>query len=275
MNFFISRVKINVVMCLFSASIFSQISNPLPSSTSIAQTSVSDTHNWAAFNNVAMLGYVDKTELGLQFENRYLISELSTKNIQFSLPTNSVNVGLSFSHFGYSLYHEMIAGIGFARNFSGKFSLGVQFDYYSAFFTASNSYHGAFFPQVGLGVTFSPVFTAGFTVLNPFQTNIQTEFVTKRLPSVFSLGTQYFFSPELVWRTQIDKEVSSNYRFATGFEYQMLQKFNVKLGMYCSDYLVSCLGIGFISHSFRFDLNCDLHPLLGIKPLAAISYSFN
>ncbi|MEI6554756.1 MAG: hypothetical protein WCL70_04150 [Paludibacter sp.] len=262
------------VTCLLSGNLNSQISTVLPSTTSIAQTSVSDTKQWTSFNNPSIIGYAEKPEVGIQFENRYIISQLSTKSVQLELPTHLVNIGLSYSHFGYSLYHEMIIGVGFARNFSDKFALGVQFDYYTAYFTASNSYRGALFPQVGLSVRFSPVFTGGFSILNPFQTNIQTEFVTKRLPSIFCIGTEYFFSPELVWRTQIDKEVSSNYRFATGFEYQMLQQLNVKLGAYGSDYLVSCIGLGFNTGSFRIDLNCDIHPLLGINPLAAVKYSF-
>lgn len=262
------------LLCSFSVISFSQISNLIPVSTAIAQTSVSDSQNWTSFNNPAMIGYVEKPEIGIQFENRYLIPELSTKSFQIGLPTKLLNAGLSFSHFGYSLYHEMMLGVGFARNFSDKFAMGVQFNYYTAFFNASNSYRGALLPQVGLSVKFSPVFNVGFNTFNPFQTNIQTEFVTKRLPSVFSLGSEYFFSPELVWRTQIDKEVSSNYRFASGFEYQMLQNFKVKLGAYGSDYLVSCLGLGFKSGSFLIDLNCDIHPLIGISPLAAIKYKF-
>jgi hypothetical protein len=262
------------LIILLSRYSFSQISNIIPSSNAIAQTSVSDSQDWTAFNNPAMLGYVAKPELGIQFENRYLVPELSTKSFQFGLPTKSMNVGLSFSHFGYSLYHEMIVGLGFARNFSDKFAMGVQFNYYTAFFNASNSYRGALLPQVGLSVKLSPSFNLGFNTFNPFQTNIQTEYVTKRLPSIFSLGTEYFFSPELAWRTQIDKEVSSNYRFATGFEYQMLQQFNVKLGAYASDYLIPCLGIGFKTGVFLVDLNCELHPLLGLNTLASVKYRF-
>ena len=265
-----------LVFLIFSFSIccFSQISSIIPSSVSIAQTSASDTHNWTAFNNTATLGYGEKMEIGIQFENRYLISQLSTKTVQFELPSNFVNTGLSFSHFGYSLYHEMIIGAGFARSFSDKFSLGVQFNYYMAYFNASNSYRGALLPQVGLSVKLSPSFNIGFNMFNPFQTNIETEYVTKRLASVFSLGSEYFFSPELVWRTQIDKEVSSNYRFATGFEYQMLQQFTIKLGAYGSDYFVSCLGLGFKTGLFRIDLNCELHPLLGLNPLTSVKYTF-
>jgi hypothetical protein len=270
-------MKKGVIIVLISsitALCCSQISNILPTSSAIAQTSVSDSRNWTAFNNPAMLGYIEKAEIGLQFENKFLIQELSTKSIQIGFTSSLLNTGLSFSHFGYSLYHEMILGIGFARNFSDKFAMGVQFNYYTAFFNASNSYRGAFMPQIGLSVKFSPTFNVGFNTFNPFQTNIQTEFVTKRIPSVFSLGSEYFFSPELMWRTQIDKEVSSNYRFATGFEYQMLQSFTVKLGAYSSDYLISCMGLGFKTGLFLIDLNCDLHPILGLNTLAAVKYRF-
>jgi len=263
-----------VLFILVNQQVFTQIESVIPSSSAIAQTSVSDSRSWSAFNNPAMIAYLQQSELGIQFENRFILSQLSTKSIQFALPTNLVNAGFAFTHFGYSLYQEMMVGLGFSRNFSDKFSLGVQFDYYTAFFQASNSYRGAFFPQVGLSVKLSSLFSLGFTTFNPFQTNIQGEYVTKRLPSLYSMGTEYFFSPDLVWRTQIDKEISSNYRFATGFEYQMLQQLSVKLGAYGSDYLVPCLGLGFKTSSFLIDLNCEMHPLLGLNTLAAVKYRF-
>jgi hypothetical protein len=254
--------------------ISSQVSNIIPSSLTIAQTSVSDTHSWTAFNNPAILGYLKKSEFGFQYENRYLLPELSTKSAQVGYASKLVNAGVSFSHFGYSLYHEMLMGIGFARNFSDKFAMGVQFNYYTAYFSASNSYRGALLPQIGLSTKLSSNFSIGFNTFNPFQTNIQTEFVVKRIPSVLSLGSEYYFSPEFVWLTQIDKEVSSNYRFATGFEYQMLEYLSIKLGAYGSGYLVPCIGLGFNADSFLVELNCELHPLLGLNTLAAIKYCF-
>ena len=263
-----------LLVIIFHSHLFAQITNNIPSSTSIANTGTADSNNWTAFNNPAMLGYLEKAELGLQFENRYLISELSTKSVQLGFKSNIVNTGLSFSHFGYSLYHEMIVGMGFARNFSNKFAMGVQFNYYTAYFGASNSYRGALFPQVGLLVKLSPIFNLGFNTFNPFQTNIQTDFTIKKLPSIYSLGSEYFFSPDFAWRTQIEKEISSNYRFATGFDYRMLQHLSIKLGAYNSDYLVPCIGFGFNAHTFLVDLNCELHPLLGLNALAAMKYRF-
>ena len=264
-----------LIITFYYQSVSTQISSIIPTSTSISQTSVADNHNWTAFSNPAMLGYIQNAELGLQYENRYFISELSTKCVQVGLPSNFVNTGLSFSHFGYSHYHEMMLGVGFARNFSDKFAMGVQFNYYTAYFSASNSYRGALFPQVGLSVKMTPNFSLGFNAFNPFQTNIQTDLTVKRLPSVFSFGSEYYFSPEFAWRTQIDKEVSSNYRLATGFEYLMLHNFKIKLGAYNTDYLVPCMGLGFNAGSLLFDLNCELHPLLGLNSMAAVKYRFN
>jgi hypothetical protein len=269
------KIYISMLMFLFvNICISAQISSVIPSSASIANTAVSNSKDWMAFQNPASLGYVENTEIGTQFENRYLISELSTKSFQLAVPTKLLNTGLSFSHFGYSLYQEIMLGVGFARNFSDKFAIGLEFNYYTAFFAASNSYRGAFLPQVGLSVKLSPNFSLGFRAFNPFQTNILTEFSMKRLPSIFSIGTEYFFSPDLSWRTEIDKEISSNYRLATGFEYQMLQQLSVKLGAYGSDYLVPCLGFGYNGGRFGLNLNCELHPLLGLNTQAAIKYRF-
>jgi hypothetical protein len=263
------------VFILINELALAQISTVLPSSVSIANTSVSDTKNWVAFDNPANLGYVEHPEFGFQFENKYIISELSTKSLQLGLPTKLVNIGVSFSHFGFSLYNEMLLGVGFSRNYSDKFSIGLQFNYYTAYFNSSNSYRGAFLPQLGLSIKLSPTFNLGFQTFNPFQTNIQTEYIVKKLPSIFSLGTEYFFSKDMVWRSQIDKELSSSYRFATGFEYQVLNALGLKLGAYGTDYLIPCLGIGLKTRNICFDLNCEIHPLLGITPLAAVRYRFN
>jgi hypothetical protein len=263
-----------LVSYLFYCTVYSQITTIIPSSSSIAQTAVADRHNWSAFTNPAMLGYLEQTEFGFQFENRYLLNELSTKSAQIGFFSKLLCTGISFSHFGYAQYHEMLGGIGFARNFSNKFAIGLQANYFTTYFSASNSYRGTFFPQVGLSVQLSPSFNIGFSASNPFQSTIKTEYVTKRLPSVFSLGTGYSFSQGLIWRSQIDKEVSSNYRYATGFDYQMLQKLTVKLGAYGTDYLVPCLGMGLTTGLFLIDLNCELHPLLGLNTFAAVHYLF-
>lgn len=260
-------------VCWFQQ-INAQLINNGPATSSVAQTSVSDTHNWWATHNPAMLGYAQQSELGAGIDNRSLISELSTKNIQAALINEIVNGGVSFSYFGYSQYHEMQIGLSFAKNFGNVFALGMQFNYLDTYFIGSNEYRGAFYPIIGVSAHLSPKLSIGFSANNPFQTDIKTDYVVKRIASTFSIGSEYLFSPELVWRTQIDKEVSSNYRFATGFEYLMLKELTIKTGVYGSDYLIPCVGLGLKIKPVVLDINFEVHPILGINSIATLKYRF-
>ena len=253
-----------------------QIAPVVPSSVSIANTPVAVLTEWSAFQNTAALAGVEHIEVAAQYENRFMMKELSTRSVQAGFNANFVNVGLSYSYQGYSLYNEMIAGLGIARNFSDKFSMGVQFNYYTAYFSGNdqNRYRGALLAQFGVASTIFPKLTVGFHTFNPFQTNIKTEFSEKRIPSVFSIGTNYAFADNLTWLTQIDKEVSSNFRFASGFEYTMIRELTLKLGAFGTDYLIPCLGFGLHLGKFHFNLNGELHPLLGLNTAANLKYRF-
>lgn len=271
--------KIYLSLCVFlvlPALVAGQIAPVVPTSTSIANTSVAVQNEWNAFQNTSALAHIEKAEVAFQYENRFMLKELSTRSIQAGLHTSFANVGISYSYHGYSEYNEMIGGIGLARNFNDVFSMGVQFNYYAAYFSAAEEsrYRGALLTQFGVSSKIFPKLTVGFHTFNPFQTNIKTENTVKRLPSIFSIGTNYAFADNIIWLTQIDKEVSSNFRFATGFEYTMIKQLTVKLGAYGQDYLVPALGFGLHFGDFHFNLNGELHPQLGLNTLANLKYSF-
>jgi len=262
------------IICLCSAKAFAQISNLLPTATTTAGASVAETSDWSAFANPASIGYVQDKLLNIQYENRYFIPELSTKSIGLVLPSKLINTGLSASYFGYAEYNQMLFGIGFSRNFDKKFSIAVQFDYLTAFFSTPGRHYGAFFPQIGLNMSLSSDFHLGFSTFNPFQAVIKSEYSSMLLPSVFSIGTEYLLSPDFVIYTQLDKEISSNYRLTLGTEYSMLQFLTVKLGLYHAGYLVPCFGFQTKFSSFTFHLNEELHPLLGLVSIASLQYRF-
>lgn len=268
------KITLSLYILLYT-SMQAQISNVVPNSQSTANAGVSDMQRWSAFANPAALSLLEEAEAGLAFENRYMLSELSTKSIDFALPTKYFNTGISASHFGFATYHELMVGVGFARDFSSRFSFGVEFNYFSTYFAESNRYSGIFFPQIGLQTRLSPSIHLGFSVFNPFQSHIVYEQNIKRLPSIFSLGGSYFFSDALVGRIQVDKEISSNYRFAAGIEYTMLERLQFKAGVEDAGFLVPTLGFGVITDRLRLDLNTGLHPILGLVSSAAVRYRFN
>lgn len=255
---------------------FSQIVSTAPSSVSVANISVAVQNEWNAFQNVSALANINKFEVGAQYENHFMVKELSAKTIQIAKNFNTVNVGASFSYFGYSLYNDILLGVGTARNFDNKFSMGVQFNYYATYFSGQeiNRYRATIFPQFGVSSKIFPQLVVGFNAFNPFQSNVKTEYTIKRIPSIFSLGTNYSFGENVIWLSQIDKEVSSNFRFATGFEYKMIDELTVKLGTYAQDNLVPCLGVNLHLNKFNIFLNTEIHPQLGLNTQICLKYKY-
>jgi hypothetical protein len=264
---------IMLVFWLF-ADAFSQIPSTIPRSEAAANASVADRHSWTAFVNPANAAFAQNAEAGIQYENRYLLKELSFRSLNFVLPTKLVNISLSSTYFGYSAYNEILTGAGFSRNFSNIFSIGLQFNYLTAFFAAQNRYRGALFPQIGLNFRLTDNIHLGFATFNPFQTNIKTEYSIKRIPSLFSLGADFYFSPELVARLQADKEISSDFRFAAGMEYSVLQVLTLKLGVQHLKYIIPDIGFGVKFGNFKVTLNGEMHPALGLNTAISLKYSF-
>lgn len=257
----------------FSVAI-SQISVVVPRSPNAADAAVADRKMWTSFGNPANFAFAKSLEAGIEYQNRFMLKELAFRSANFVLPTQLVNIAAQASYFGYAQYNEILAGIGFSRNFSDKFSIGVQFDYLSAFFAAQNQYRGTLFPQVGLNFQLSKNIYLGFSTFNPFQTNIRSEYSEKRIPSVFSLGADFYFSPDVVARLQGDKEISSNFRFAAGVEYTMLNTLTLKVGAQYLQYIIPDIGFGVKFSNFSFTLNGEMHPALGLVTAAALKYRF-
>lgn len=263
------------LMVIVHLSLYAQITPAFPASVSVANTSVSDLQNWTPFHNPASLSTKTVPQLCFLFENRYIITTLASKNVSFVLPANQFIAAFSATYHGFSLYHEILMGLTFARNFAERFSIGLQFNYHMVYFAPSNRYYATIYPQIGLTIPFNDAFRIGFHVFNPFGSHVRGELQTKYIPAVFSLGCAYDFSPEFSWRLQTDREMSSSYRFATGFDYLINKKARFQLGAYAHEFLIPCLGFGFGFSPFTFDLSVELHPLLGLNTIAQLQYSFN
>lgn len=261
-----------LLICFFSLG-HAQIADIIPSSISIANTGVARRDTWSVFGNPGCLRHEAGTFAAIQYENKYLLAELSGKAAHGAWCNRWVNIGAAFTHFGYKEYSDIMAGVCLARSF-GRFTIGLQCNYYAAYFGDETGYRGTVFPQVGMTADITRSLTIGFHAFNPFVQKIKGDWIWKQVPALFSIGTEWRIIEALRWLVQVDKEVSSPLRVATGFEYQAIEQFGVKLGGYGSEYFVPCFGINLLFGGWRFDLNCELHPLLGLNTLGAIRYSF-
>lgn len=262
-----------LVVCTYIVS-YAQISDIIPSGTTIANTPVARVDRWNAFSNPASLAQ-EGFAVGIQYENKYLLAELSGKSVQASYCNPWINVGIAFMHFGYKQYSDIMAGVCLSHNFNDRFSIGVQCNYYAAYFGDETGYKGTVFPQIGINIFVCKGLNIGFQAFNPFLQNIKGELVEKKVPAVFSIGTSYAFLEKFTWDVQIDKEVRSPFRVATGLEYQIVEQFGVKIGGYANRSFTPCLGVKLCFRGVRFDLHCEWDPVLGVNTLGNISYAFN
>lgn len=245
----------------------------LPSSLSIAGTGTAS-DNYSAFSNPAS-AITDQIELGFSYENRFLLKELSLNSLYITFPTQYAQFTTAVMYTGYSLYNELMAGFAVSRQFADKFSLGVQFNYFSVYTYETNSRFGTIFPQVGAQILLSPQVKVAFNAYNPGQQVIKTEFTTKKIPAIYGIGAKWLPSESLRLLFQLDKKTDDPYRVAVGIEYTLKEILMVKMGMYNDHYLVPALGFGLHWPRFRFDLNMQLHPVLGIIPQAAVALSIS
>src|SRR3989339_551673 len=74
---------------------------------SMGNTGVMTPSLWSTSHNQAGLAFLKISEVGLHYENKFLIPELGLSSLAFALPSKkSGTFGLNYNHFGYSKYNE-------------------------------------------------------------------------------------------------------------------------------------------------------------------------
>lgn len=260
-------------LVLMSVVAWGQKTTALPTSCVAGNASVAYTDDWSAFHNPAALGHKERISVGILYENKYITKELANKVASVAVPTKYINLGASFSHFGYSEYNEMLASLSFARKF-GRLSIGVDAVYYAVYLSPSERYRGAFTTQVGMQVQATDDWSLAFSAFNPVFSKVKGEYTQKPLPTVFSIGSQYKIRGIVNWLVQFDKEITSPLRWATGFEYAPVEEFIVKVGAYGYRDIRPTLGLGMRLKGLKFDVMADYNSVLGFSLTGALGYEF-
>lgn len=246
----------------------------VPHSFAAGNASVANYNEWVSFHTPASLASEDGISLQLLAENRYFSKELFNEAASFAIHTKPLNIGASFAHFGYEGYHEMIAGVAFARSFiKDRLLIGIQANYYTIYLSQLDKYKGTVFAQVGIQGEVARNFYIGFHAFNPTFSKIKSTAIVQKIPSVFSLGTKHIINEKVNWTAQLDKEIQGRFRWALGVEYMPVEQLSLRLGGYGLTF-VPTLGVGLKFGEFRFNLQCEYHQKLGLCTLGFVSYRF-
>jgi len=260
------------------------LNSPIGSrSAALGNASVTLNDFWSVHNNQAGLGSFENIAVGFYYENRYFVKELSLKSGAFILPTKSGVFGLSYNHFGYSMYNESKVGLAYGRSFGKHFSAGVQLDYLHTKIAEDYGSKNTFTFELGVLSNLTENFTIACHVFNPIGVKLNKD-ADEKIPVIIKLGASYNISDKLLIALETEKDLEYKPLIRGGIEYQIIEQAIVRIGYSTlpstsgSDSFsiasVYTFGFGLSLKKFVVDISCSVHQVLGWSPQVSMIYKF-
>lgn len=241
-------------------------------SAGMGRTSVCLTDFWSIQNNPAGMAAQDRISVGIAYENRFLMKELSLKSAAFVLPLNFGVIGVSFNQFGYSLYNENKIGLAFARNFGDVLRIGLQLDYMN--FNMSENYENKNRVSFELGVQaqITEKICLGAYVFNPINIKI-SNLTDERIPVIMRFGACYSFTKDFFGTCEIEKDSDRDASVKLGLEYILAKRFYVRTGV-SSNPGIFTFGLGVDLGPVQINVAGQMHRILGSSLQGGLTFSF-
>lgn len=263
-----------VVWCFPLTTIASGGIYPIGSrSAGMGHSSVAITDFWGVMNNQAGIALFNKPIIGIYYENRFLLNQLSTKSVAGIWPSKYGVIGASYNHFGYKLYNNQKIGLAYARAFSNKLRVGIQLDYLQT--TIGNNYgsKGNVTFEIGIQSDISNQITVGAWVFNPIMVRL-AEYDNEKLPAVFRLGFVWHISDVFLATIETEKNTTIvPITFRGGLEYEIKSRFFFRTGFSTNKEIFS-FGFGLYIKQLTFNISAVMHESLGFSLQSSLIFHF-
>ena len=242
-------------------------------SNAMANASVASFDVWGNYNNQAGLAKLDKMHLGVFYENRFQLEDLSTKAIAFYLPTKFGGFNLNYSQFGYDLFKESKIGLGYSKALGKHFWASVQLNQMRVELNQIYGDQTKYNFEVGLLAEIFPGFHLGFHLFNPTQEKFESFYFDEAIPTIARLGCSWHLSGETLINSEIQKDFDHDIRLKVGLEYQLLDDLFIRVGVSNHPNQIS-FGLGYKYKVMKMNLAYSKHQTLGYTPSIDLNISF-
>lgn len=240
-------------------------------SSGMAYTSITLADVWAVSNNIAASAQMDKSNVGIHYDNRFFQSSFNTLALAYVQPTYSFgNTSLLVQRLGNEHFNRTQIAIGYAHKIEW-ISLGLQVEYVQSYvseFGAKNN----FILNFGGKARITQTLSMGAIIKNINQAKLQN-YQDERLPTVMSIGISYKPYEKLLLNAQIEKDVERKPTFRIGTEYEIINNFKVRTGVSISSFFAH-FGIGYSYLGFEFNYAALYHAQLGFSNTFSLNYAF-
>ena len=228
---------------------------------------------WSVENNLAGMAGAGKFSAGLAFHNAYFSPHLGTATLAVVYPSPFGKLGLSLRYFGYPLFHQMKAGLSYARLLGKKIRAGVQLVYLQTGFGDVYGSRSRFTFAIGLQTSVTKNLTLGIYIFNPVSVK-PAEASAYEVPAIFRLGMAYFISKSLLVTAEAEKSTFwQPVVLRGGVEYRYKKQFFFRAGVATSGDIFA-MGFGWRKNKLQIDLATTMHQSLGFSPQASLVFSF-
>jgi hypothetical protein len=239
----------------------------------MGRTSVTLNDFWSCLNNQAGVALLEKVAVGLCYENRFFLNELSSKSLAVMFPTRIGTIGATCNHFGYQLYSEIKVGLLYARSFSPYIRIGLQLDYITTSLGEGYGSKDNITFEIGIQSDLTENLTVGIWTFNPIQVNI-AEYNNERLPAILRIGIQWRITNNLLLCLDSEKNtLIAPVILRGGLEYSVKDRFFIRCGFSSMEEIFS-LGFGLKIKLLNLDLSASMHETLGFSPQASLVFQF-
>lgn len=242
-------------------------------SQSLAGASVALSDCWSVYGNQAGLAGIEKPVIAGSFQNRFLVSELSTRSGLVVIPVQSSVFAVSVLQFGKIPFRQEKFGLTYARGISPQLKFGVQFNYYRLFLPEDNRSAGTAALELGVQYLLGSELVLGFHIMNPYTTSIKMRSGNYKYPSEINFGAAYHLSDSFNLMAELENDFGSHLMVKSAMEYIILEKLFLRMGVSGKPYQLSA-GIGFQVKKLSIDLATSYNQYLGNSPSVSFQYQF-
>ena len=229
----------------------------------------------SALFNPALLAVRTKSELRLDYYNRYALKELATASGGLCFRNNILPLGLHIASFGYDAYRESMFRFSAGKLLNEQLALGISLQYallQSELFETSASRLAA---DIGASWQVVDNWLITASVINFPSKIISSENIDSERIAAWSIeiGTNWQVINNLLITGGAMRNSETPLGVAFGIEYQPFTDFQLRAGVRSAPFRPS-LGIGYHFSMITADVVMIYHPILGISTGLGLSYSF-
>ena len=250
--------------CLYLSSVICAQSFRPPSYLATGAFSVTHADIFSFTANPATLARLPALAGGIYAARPYLLPAFQQLRAVAGIPAGAGAVGSELSYAGAPAYHEMQAGITYARSLGDKLEMGLRFNYHSTGFGSGYGRQSALSADAAVLVHLSRELHAGMVLINPGAWGYRYE-GNGSLPSVYQFGLGYDASGQCHVSMALVKEARQPLQVRASLQYRFMRRCAVRAGMN-TDNRECWLGIGLHLSGFRIHLSVHWLPQLGYTP---------